>query len=95
MNIFFNLIITILIISFFITWGYAIYDVVSTKFKSKNLKSNTTINLDSISEVGELCAKNLKETFKKNLYREVNQRPLLILEQRFSKINLGKISRQR
>ena len=45
MNIFFNLIITILIICFFATWGYAIYDVVSTKFKSKNLKLIWTLLL--------------------------------------------------
>ena len=38
MNTTLNLIILILIISYIVVWGYAIYDVTKTKFKSKNIK---------------------------------------------------------
>ena len=38
MNTILNLIILLIIISSFIVWGYAIYDVTRTKFKSKKIK---------------------------------------------------------
>ena len=38
MNTTLNLIILFLIISYIAVWGYAIYDVTKTKFKSKNNK---------------------------------------------------------
>ena len=38
-----NLIILFLIISYIVVWGYAIYDVTKTKFKSKNNKIIWTV----------------------------------------------------
>lgn len=43
MNTFFNLIILFLIISLIAVWGYAIYDVIRAKFKSKNIKITWTV----------------------------------------------------
>jgi len=38
MNTTLNLIILFFIITYIAVWGYAIYDVTKTKFKSKNIK---------------------------------------------------------
>jgi MFS-type transporter involved in bile tolerance (Atg22 family) len=43
MNTTLNLIILFLIISYIAVWGYAIYDVTKTKFKSKNIKIIWTV----------------------------------------------------
>ena len=43
MNITFNLIILFFIITYIAVWGYAIYDVTKTKFKSKNIKIIWTV----------------------------------------------------
>ena len=43
MNITLNIIILLFIISYIAVWGYAIYDVTKTKFKSKNIKIIWTV----------------------------------------------------
>ena len=43
MNTTLNLIILFLIISYIAVWGYAMYDVTKTKFKSKNNKIVWTV----------------------------------------------------
>ena len=43
MNITLNIIILFFIISYIAVWGYAIYDVTKTKFKSKNIKIIWTV----------------------------------------------------
>ena len=43
MNTTLNLIILFFIISYIAVWGYAIYDVTKTKFKSKNIKIIWTV----------------------------------------------------
>jgi MFS-type transporter involved in bile tolerance (Atg22 family) len=43
MNTTLNLIILFIIISYIAVWGYAIYDVTKTKFKSKNIKIIWTV----------------------------------------------------